>query len=119
MPLILTLKPFDRPEELSKIPEMVFESAQAEYWILLPFFEKVEEKTGKLIDVGDSVEFDQDECVDVQITLTAELERLEKEVNEDTLLEQDNEILKKQLELINSMLSLAIRFKTSFLALAK
>lgn len=119
MSLVLTLKPFDRPEELSKIPEMVFDSAQPEYWILLPFFEKVEEKTGKLIDVGDSVEFDHHECGDVQDVLNKELESLEKEVNEDTLLERDNEVLKKQLEMINLMLNLAIRFKTSFLALAK
>ena len=114
--LTLTLAPFDHNDDLQRIPEMHFTAAGNDYWLLLPAFEKIEEKTGKLIDLGESLSFNLQEIELIREVLSKEIETLDKEINEDALLERDAETQKNLLEKIADMLRLAALFKTEFLA---
>ena len=81
--LTLTLAPFDHNDDLQRIPEMHFTAAGNDYWLLLPAFEKIEEKTGKLIDLGESLSFNLQEIELIREVLSKEIETLDKEINED------------------------------------
>lgn len=85
---------------------MVFSHETSEYWVLLPFFEKVEEATGKLIDLGESVEFDGEEHDAILRLIEKELEDVPKSTDE-LFLQDDSELLSDLLEKIKGMIGIA------------
>ena len=105
MALKITLSSFDFQSTLEKIPELIFLPEGADYWLLLPVFEKIEAQTDKLIDLGDSVQFDPTELAQVLDVIDKVIEQIKGEKEEEELLlEQDNE---RQLILLNRFRNLA------------
>lgn len=113
--LKITLAQFDFGDELEKIPELELSASGNDYWILLPVFEDIEEKTGKLIDLGDPVAFNSSELDLIESVLEEQTKKLSKEVDEDSLLERDNETLKKLLEKLSAMVNLAARYNVDLI----
>ena len=112
--LQITLSEFDHDRDLVQIPIMEFSTENPDYWILLPFFEKVEELTGKLVDLGESVTFDIYDMPDLRKAIQEAIESI-PESNEETLMEDDEEKLKTLLNRLSGMVEVAIKHDASIL----
>lgn len=97
---------------------MEFSTDKPDYWILLPFFEKVEELTGKLVDLGESVTFDIYDLPDLRKAVDDAIEAIPK-AEEDTLIENDEEKLKVLLGRLSGMIEVAIEHEVSILAISE
>lgn len=109
MQLVLTVSNLNpgANAEIQQVPRLEFSAAQNDYWVLLPFFEKVEEATGKLIDLGESVEFEQDE-LDHLIELIDAFIKDIPEPDEELILQDDGELLNELLDKLRGMARIAI-----------
>lgn len=117
MNLRITLSDFDHSEDVAQIPVMEFDADGADYWILLPFFEKVEEHTSKLVDLGESVTFESYELPDIQRIIDDAIEAIPK-IEDDKLIENDEEKLKNLLIKLGAMVELAIKHDVSIRAIS-
>ncbi len=94
MQITLTVSNFDFGDVLEQLPSLSLTSDGTDYWLLLPTFEKIEEKTGKLIDLGEAVSFKDYEIELIEDVIKAELKAINKSENEEELLiERDDERL--------------------------
>jgi hypothetical protein len=118
--LTLTLSPFDyKLYELEAIPYMVLEAELPDYWLLLPFFEKLEEATGKLIDLGESCVFDTEELGMMAEMIAKEVAILERDGEESLFVERDDERTKVLLEKLKAMVTIGLRHNLSLLAISQ
>ncbi|MGB0429603.1 MAG: hypothetical protein ACPGLV_03955 [Bacteroidia bacterium] len=115
MRIILTVSNFDFEGKLEKLPELALSNNENDYWILLPTLEKIEEKTGKLIDLGEPTSYSEHEIEIIQDVLNQAQAELSKEKNdeEDVLIERDDERLENLLDQIMAMVNLCIANKLS------
>jgi len=95
-------------EEIAQVPKLEFTHESNEYWVLLPFFEKIEEATGKLIDLGESVSFSSDEQEKILDLIEKELEHIPEQA-EELFLQDDGELLGELLEKIRGMIRIGQR----------
>lgn len=89
-------------EEITQVPKLEFTHESNEYWVLLPFFEKVEEVSGKLIDLGESIAFTAEEQEKILELIEKELEDIPEKA-EELFLQDDGELLSELLEKIRGM----------------
>lgn len=93
-------------DDITRLPQMVFGHDNNDYWVLLPFFEKVEEATGKLIDLGESVMFTPAEHNTILDLIEKEIENV-PEGDEELFLQDDGELLTELLGRIKGMINIA------------
>ncbi|MBI1183001.1 hypothetical protein GC194_01925 [bacterium] len=121
MKLQVSISPFDYPEEeYEKLPEMNFSADNPDYWLLLPLFEAIEERTGKLIDLGESNSFSGQELEQMELAINKAKTKLdEEEPNEEMILEQDNDRLAILLDQLGRMVSIALAYRQTILATSR
>lgn len=122
MSITLRLAKLDHGNELVRPPQMSFDAGQPAYWILLPVFEKIEAKTGKLIDLGSSELFEPEELDKVIPIVEEELKEnkeTSKEQEEELILATDDEIRVDLLERFGAMVKLGIKYRTKLLVEAE
>lgn len=119
MQLTLTVSNIDpgKDVDIQQIPELRFLPEQNEYWVLLPFFEKVEEATGKLIDLGESVQFEHTELPKLMDLLEESVKEI-PEADEELIMQDDGELLAELLEKIKGMINIAILGKGTLNAIS-
>lgn len=118
--LTITLSPFDYERyELETIPAMHLAAHLSDYWLLLPFFEKLEAATGKLIDLGDSCDFSAEELGLIIDLIDKEEAGLGAEGEDSLFLERDDERTRALLERLKAMVAIGMRHKLSLLAISQ
>ncbi|MFY0675063.1 MAG: hypothetical protein JXQ87_16800 [Bacteroidia bacterium] len=117
MRLTLTVSHFNFEGKLEQLPELILDADGQDYWLLLPTFEEIEEKTGKLIDLGESTFFEAHELEIIEDTLNKAQKQIEKhEPEEELLLERDDERLEYLISRIAEMINLSIAHKLQLIS---
>lgn len=117
MHVTLTVSDFNYQGKLEQLPELHLEAEGQDYWLLLPIFEEIEEKTGKLIDLGESTLFEEHELELIQDSLNKAQKQIEEhEPEEELILERDDERLEFLISRIAEMISLSIANKLQFIS---
>lgn len=99
---------------------MNFSADNPDYWLLLPLFEAIEERTGKLIDLGESNSFSGQELEQMELAINKAKTKLdEEEPNEEMILEQDNDRLAILLDQLGRMVSIALAYRQTILATSR
>lgn len=116
MLLTITISKFKYDGLLEKLPELTFSEIGPDYWIMLPVFEEIEERTGKLIDLGESMEFEFTELEPMQEAISKSLEKIGKKEPEDELiLEHDDERKEFLCTRLSDMVNIAIANRQSII----
>lgn len=115
MALTLTLEHFNYEGQLATIPELQFTSNESDYWLLLPLFEAIEEKTGKLIDLGDSLEMTPNE-MELSLPIIEKHMESAKESQTETLLEGDDERRTELSKYLKTMFEVGIKNNVKLIA---
>lgn len=117
MRLTLTVSEFNYEGKLEQLPALHLDSDSNDYWLLLPTFEEIEEKTGKLIDLGESTFFEEHELELIQDTLNKVQKEIEKhEPEEELILERDDERLEYLVSRLSEMINLSIANRLQFIS---
>lgn len=118
MSFCLTLEKFELTEEVATIPVLEFDLNKPDYWLLLSTFEEIEDKTGKLIDIGEAIKFTISE-MDVMLSIVKDqIEKESKEINDDALFEQDAEKKLVLLKRLAGMIEIGIDKNVSLIGIA-
>ena len=109
----LTLEKFDHKGLLHQIPVLEFDAKKPDYWLLLPVFEEIEEETGKLIDLGESLVLNEEDIAAINKLCSKKLDQLGKSDEEEHLLQTDEEVLEDLLRKLHAMTEMALSHKVN------